>query len=260
MTVDTFWSVLGLLATGIAAVGAIGSWMSARHSSAAATAVARIEQDRRHVELTPQFELNCRVTYGDGAMLWLAFTGPPGLDHLDAVTIAIRDDKHDREPIVAGGPTAEEIAQVVWGPYRFVPHVNGADRFGRAVAPMCLNRGDWTQRVLERTTAPLWADNAYWRRQYAEKPVRLKIACHRKGNKPWMIPVEIEVEQGDERSRSGSTYCALVGTDTDPATVASLVVPLTSSARSGRSARHTRRPLALSQQRNSRPAQSCRRP
>lgn len=195
--VVTFWSVLGLLATGIGAVGAIGSWRSARHSNAAATAVARIEQDRRHVELTPQFERSCRATHDGRTMLWLAFTGPPGLDHLDAVTIAIRDDRHDREPIVAGGPTAEEIAQVVWSPYRFVPHVNGADRFGRAVASISLNQGDWTQRALERTTAPVWADRAFWHHQYADRPVRLKIACHGDGGKPWVIPVEIQVEQDD---------------------------------------------------------------
>lgn len=195
--VDTFWSVLGLLATAIAAVGAIGSWWSARHSSAAATAVARIEQDRRHVELTPQLEVDCRVTYGDRARLWLAFTGPPGTDHLDAVTIAIRDDRHDREPIVAGGPTAEEIAQVVWGPYRFVPHTHGSDRSGRAIAPFALNRGDWTQRELERTTAPHWADHDFWSHQYDGKPVRLKITCRQKGDRPWVIPIEIEVEQGD---------------------------------------------------------------
>ena len=48
-------------------------------------------------------------------------TGPHTLGHLDAVTITILDErwKDHGARITAGGPSAEEIAKVIWGPYEF---------------------------------------------------------------------------------------------------------------------------------------------
>jgi hypothetical protein len=179
----------------VAAAAAVGAWWAARSSSQASAAMTAIERHRWHADLTPQFEFRCRVTSGERAELRVALAGPAGLDRLDRVTIRIRDDIPGRAPVISGGPTAEEIARQVWGPYRFVPGVDGADQTGRRVAPFGLLLGDWRPLALERTPAPTWAaDPAGWRRQFDDQPVRLTLACLREGDEPWTIPLEVQVE------------------------------------------------------------------
>jgi hypothetical protein len=185
-----------LVAVGaVAAVAAVGAWWAARSSSQASAAMTAIERRRWHADLTPRFELACRVTSGARAELRVALVGPAGLDRLDRVTVRIRDDIPGRAPVISGGPTAEEIARQVWGPYRFVPGVDGADQTGRRVAPFGLLLGDWRPLALERTPAPAWsADPAVWRRQFDDQPVRLTLACVREGDEPWTVPLEVQVE------------------------------------------------------------------
>jgi hypothetical protein len=138
-----------------------------------------IERHRWHADLTPQFETTCTATSTGRAELRVAFAGPPGLDRLDRVVVSIRDDRRGRVPVTAGGPTAEQIAWQVWGPYRFVPGVDGADQDGRGVAPGELVLGDRVRFTLERTLPPPWAgDTDGWRRQYAGQPVRVTLTCH----------------------------------------------------------------------------------
>ena len=126
-----------LVAVGaVAAIAAVGAWWAARSSSQASAAMTAIERRRWHADLTPQFELACRVTSGERATLRVALVGPAALDRIDRVTVRIRDDIPGRAPVTPGGPTAEEIARQVWGPYRFVPGVDGADQdrpLGRTV-------------------------------------------------------------------------------------------------------------------------------
>jgi hypothetical protein len=186
--------ILGVAAALAAAVAAIGAWVAARYSARATAALTAIEQRRLHAELTPVFELSCQPAGGDRAELRVAFVGPPGLDRLDQVTVMIRDDIRGRKAVTAGGPTAEEIAAQVWGPYRFVPGVDGADKSGRGVEPVSLMLGDWRPFSLERTRPPTWSnDDAKWRRQYADQPVRLEITCQRDGYSPWVIPLEVSI-------------------------------------------------------------------
>jgi hypothetical protein len=67
--------------------------------------------------------------------------GPPGLHHLDGVTVRIRDDYFRRGDgqLTAGCPSREEIKAHIWGPYRFRPHTGPdggrADDTGR-VTPL----------------------------------------------------------------------------------------------------------------------------
>jgi hypothetical protein len=100
-----------------------------------------------------------------------------------------------RGPVTAGGPTAEQIDRQVWGPYRFVPGVDGADETGRSLEPFTLLLGDWRPFALERTPPPPWSnDSGSWRQRYADQPVRLTLSCYRKDHEPWTVPVEIVVE------------------------------------------------------------------
>jgi hypothetical protein len=195
-----------LVAVGaVAAIAAVGAWWAARSSSQASAAMTAIERRRWHADLTPQFELTCRVTSGERAELRVALVGPAALDHLDRVTVRIRDDIPGRAPVTPGGPTAEEIVQQVWGPYQFVPGVDGADQTGRSVAPFGLLLGEWRPLALERTPAPTWsAEPDGWRRQYNEQPVRLTLACVREGDEPWTVPKEVRVDQDAPPSAPGS--------------------------------------------------------
>jgi hypothetical protein len=185
-----------LVAVGaVAAITAVGAWWAARSSSQASAAMTAIERRRWHADLTPQLEFTCRVTSGERATLRVALVGPAALDRLDQVTVHIRDDIPGRAPVTPGGPTAEEIARQIWGPYGFVPGVDGADQTGRSVAPFELLLGDWRPLTLERTPATTWSGDATgWGRQYNDQPVRLTLACVREGDEPWTVPQEVRVD------------------------------------------------------------------
>lgn len=62
-----------------------------------------LEQQRRHDELIPQFDITYRRSgSSDVATLCLAFVGPVGLDRLDGVEVAVLNDRPDRRPMTAG--------------------------------------------------------------------------------------------------------------------------------------------------------------
>jgi hypothetical protein len=52
-------AILGLLATIAAAVATVGSWRAAGKANQTADKVAAVEHQRRHSELTPQFQITC---------------------------------------------------------------------------------------------------------------------------------------------------------------------------------------------------------
>ena len=58
---DLAITIIGAVAAVAAAIAATGSWLAARRSNTTAAAVAAIERDRRHDELTPVFEFTCTV-------------------------------------------------------------------------------------------------------------------------------------------------------------------------------------------------------
>ncbi|MFC7981338.1 hypothetical protein [Streptomyces sp. NPDC057336] len=102
---------------------------AADQANAAAKAVAQIERDRWHHEMTPRFDVTI-IRLGpatDQASLMLTFEGPPALERLDAVEVKIRDDGYTHGVGLAG-EDIQEIADTVWGPYRFRPGIDGACR------------------------------------------------------------------------------------------------------------------------------------
>lgn len=184
--------VLAALATALGALATFGAWKAAARSSSAAETMLEIEQRRWHAHLTPRFEVTVTRTSDSRAMLTVALVGPPGLDHLERITVRVRDDGRAHLPR-PGGPTAEELAAQVWGPYRFVPGVDGADADGRAIAPVRLQLGDARPFALEHTMPPPWSADTIesWRRQHDGQPIRLTLTCERHGDKPWLVPVEV---------------------------------------------------------------------
>jgi len=170
---------------------------AAERSAQAAEDLTAIEQRRRHEELNPRLsvEAACRGPGSDRVRLTVSLDGPAGLDRLDQVAVRVRDDK-DRSPVTAGGPTQEQIAATIWGPYRFVPGVGGADQLGRELPAFPLARGEYRLLEMEPTLQPSWVSTSdWWRQEYADQPIRLEITCTRDGEPPWRSPVEIDQPQ-----------------------------------------------------------------
>ncbi|MGW5669826.1 hypothetical protein [Micromonospora sp. NPDC003776] len=142
MNIDYNLTFAGLSAVATLAGAGAGylAWRAARSASEAAHTSARVaadsERDRRWAALLPQFTYTC-VAAKDNmrAELRIRLDGPYTLERLDRVTVSIRDDRPDRgRHLVAGGLTAEQIANQVWGPYRFNTNVENVDKpHGRRV-------------------------------------------------------------------------------------------------------------------------------
>ncbi|MFF7183577.1 hypothetical protein [Streptomyces sp. NPDC008121] len=97
-TTDTI-AALALAVAVVAAVAAIGSWRAARNANGAAQALSRIEQQRLHADLTPNFR--CTVVANQArstAMLRVHLEGPPGLlsHHALEITTSLRNDNPHR--------------------------------------------------------------------------------------------------------------------------------------------------------------------
>ncbi|GAA1252308.1 hypothetical protein [Streptomyces aureus] len=196
---------MGIADTSIAAASAAfsglaawGAWKASREANDTATAVAQIERDRWHRELTPQLRLKLEAEQG---MLYVRFDGPAGLGPI-SVQLRIRDDR-DRSrvsPQLAGTATPEQIAETIWGPYRFRPDVDGADQLGRAVAPITLEMDDRTRLAVDPSVKPSWyegvAGEERWRHQYRTARIRLWAACEVPGHKPWRLSFEVP-QNGD---------------------------------------------------------------
>ena len=114
------------------------------------------------------------------ARLIVTLYGP--LD-LHGVAVAIRDDRPDRAPGIAGGPSAAEIAATVWGPWRFRHGVDGATPDGRAVPARPLHRRGQLVFVLDAAPVPSWTLPDHWVRDHADAALRLTITCTREATR-----------------------------------------------------------------------------
>lgn len=202
------WSAVGAVASavaaGVAAWAARQSRISAQRANAAAEVMAEIERDRRHSELTPRFRVAVEP-WGPGTdmlKLRVMLLGPPGLDHLDAVTVRIRNDHFRRGEgmLLAAGPTRDQVRNHIWGPYMFTPGTGPdearADRTGRVTAyEATLPVGEELLFQLEPTRPGSWMTGTSqedWQRQCGSV-VRIAIdAVHAKHGK-WTLPCEIDV-------------------------------------------------------------------
>ncbi|MBL7490475.1 hypothetical protein I6A60_02000 [Frankia sp. AgB1.9] len=182
----------GTIIAVLATIAAVGAWWAAQMSARAAATLTRIEQARWHTDLYPQLDITCRAQMSDRATLMVELTGPPGLHHLDSVTVAIRNDGLDHPPR-AGGLTADQIAEQIWGPYRLVPGVDGTEHPGRTVTiRRVLLPGDSRPFALERTGPPTTVDRAGWIQRYENDPLRLTVTC-RQGDQEWDVHRSVDV-------------------------------------------------------------------
>jgi hypothetical protein len=190
----------------------------ARRSRIVAEEQARIAQETLQLQrteqskqLTPRLRISCRPLNpgGDVQHLEVALLGPPDLDELTGLTVTIRDDRPGRAESVrpGGGPTAEQVAAQIWGPYRFTPGtgpgadpttgVAGADVTGRVIVTDGMEMGEQLPFALQPTLRPSWAEgmtSAQWAAQFGTV-VRLRLEC-RRGEQVWILRAEIDVAAG----------------------------------------------------------------
>lgn len=209
-------SGLNLIAAAGAAVGAIGAWRAAakslessRDAAAAAASLTGIEQERRHVELSPKFKVT--LTEGwqgipDNGQLEVELVGPTGLDYLDQVTIAVLNEAWvERLGKLPTGTTEEQAARFVWGPWEFSTGARVQIADERTSNPYRYSRvnGRNVQRLpLVRTRPGSWMTGTSpedWRRQQPG-PMRLLITCHRAPFEPWYVLRDIRCEDGSART------------------------------------------------------------
>jgi hypothetical protein len=202
------------LAVSVASAGFAGwsiiyarrSARSAGSSAQSAALTAGIDSDRRHAELTPRFHITVQGPFkgNDCLKLVIGLDGPPELERLDELIVAIRDDHPWRanSPSLGGGPTPEEIAAQIWGAWRFRPGtgpgadsvkgIPGADPTGRTTPTSGLPVGEELPFFLEPNHPPTWSDSTLevWQAQVGLQ-LRLKLTCRRDGHDPWVLTAEL---------------------------------------------------------------------
>jgi hypothetical protein len=196
--------VVSIVAVVLTAAGWITSLVFQRRSG-------KRELAHRRRELTPQLRITCGPLNPGSTThrLVVALLGPPNLGALTELTVSIRDDHPGRaESVRPGvGPTAEQVAGQIWGPYRFTPGtgpgadptigVAGADASGRTTVTGGLEVGEALPFILEPTLPPNWAEgltSEQWSAQVGTV-VQLSLEC-RQGKNVWPLRAEIDVEAG----------------------------------------------------------------
>jgi hypothetical protein len=182
---------------------------AADKSALAADRTAALDEQRRHKELTPRFEITAhwRNPGSDKVALTLTLREPDELLYIDQVSVYIQDDSpwRGQNRPTAGGTSPNQIAEQIWGPYRFVPgtgpgvdggdEILGASRTGRDITvSRRLLVGDPIPLLLEPTRPPAWSNQTQddWERQYGQK-LRLLVECYREDHVAWHKNYEVEM-------------------------------------------------------------------
>ncbi|MFG2978047.1 hypothetical protein ACGFYY_34270 [Streptomyces sp. NPDC048331] len=171
-----------------------------KQATNAASIVAGIENVRIHHDMLPDLKVEIRRT-GDGgrARLTVRWDGPSVLKRLSEVRVRVLDDGQDRTVALASnlatGPTAEELAAQVWGPYRLQPGLDGVSVGGRTATREGLCLGSTLPLMMEPTRSPHRDAEAQirWSMEFGRQPVRLHIECRHEDFEPWVQVYEINV-------------------------------------------------------------------
>jgi hypothetical protein len=169
---------------------------ASERSAIASEKRAALEGQRRQAEMTPRFRVTIESANEgvEDLRLTVFLAGPPELGRLDSLTVKIRDDHPWRAEglRLAGGPSPEQVAAQIWGPYRFIPGtgpgaspsgpIRGADATGRATPTGGLPVGESLPFFLEPTMPPSWSQQPVenWRRERGTV-LRLQLDCVREG-------------------------------------------------------------------------------
>lgn len=149
--------------------------------------------------------------------LRVAQQGPPGLDHLDNLTLSIgNDDSYwpDERNVVANGGNYEQVRNQVRAPYGFSPETGPgearADRHGgETLYEAPLPAGEEVSFQLERTQPGTWTGGMTqeeWQRQRGTV-IRLAITPAHNELGTWHLVGKINVEAGS----AGSTFVSRSG-------------------------------------------------
>ncbi|MBP0454007.1 hypothetical protein J5Y04_31365 [Kitasatospora sp. RG8] len=196
------WTALGAIAAaaGVVVTAVMAYWTTRKAAAAAADSaetareVAQIERDRWHRELTPELTFSLTRLGSHQLRLTTTLDGPVGLDHLDTITLTVRDEAgwdHSARPHYNDEQRAE-LQSVIWGPARFTPGVDGVAAPGRQSVIRDLERGNVTFRQMENSSAPSWFENvADWVDGYWDANLRLQAVCKRDGDRPWIVVAEV---------------------------------------------------------------------
>ncbi|MFE3505330.1 hypothetical protein ACFXPX_36675 [Kitasatospora sp. NPDC059146] len=189
---------IAAVAAAVSVLVAVFAWKAADRSAAAAERVESIERDRWHRDLTPDLDIRLVQQNMNHWLLSVDLDGPEGLDDLDSITVEILDEKGVSHLPGPTGPTAEDLAQVIWGPLRLRPGVDGVAAPGRTTTVEGLGLGHRAVRALELSLRPAWDKDPInsWARRYLDHPLRLRIVCHKDGHKPWTLIREVPVPPG----------------------------------------------------------------
>lgn len=192
---EPFLAIASTLATLVAALAAIASWRAAVKSNATASLLAKIEMERRHAELTPQYQLEATQFSNGQVLMKVKLDGPVALDRVDRIVISVRDEPGDRtsDPLLTTEPGT---LGPVWAPYRFTPRLAGATSDGRNVEfSGALLLGASASFQLERTRPPVrdGLSEASWVNEFSGLPVRLSVRSEHDSHIVWTAPYEVFV-------------------------------------------------------------------
>ncbi|MFJ2419292.1 hypothetical protein [Streptomyces brevispora] len=186
---------IAAVAAVFSSVAAFASWKTASEANRTATAVAQIERDRWHKEMTPTVGLAVTNERGRPELL-VEFNGPAPLGAINELELSIRDDR-DRsdDRTLAGGATPEERARTIWGPFRLSPHIDGADALGRSAGTFSLTHGEQRRFAIEASKPPRWYEGAEgarrWQGEYQHTPLRVWVVCRVDGHKSWKLTADL---------------------------------------------------------------------
>ena len=199
--------IAALVVSIVAAAGSLGAVWYARRSarsaetaSAAAEMTAALDAERRHAELTPEFEFACTAGengVGGQSELRVTLTGPAGLDRLDEVIIVILDESGANHwgHGYPSGVSEEDALRFVWGPWEFNTGASAQVTGNRTTRPRPYSRADgqnWGRLSLVRTRPGHWMSMSpeQWQQQ-REDTIRLQITG-RRADEQWTLLREVQ--------------------------------------------------------------------
>lgn len=197
-----------LEATRVAAAAAKESAAASERSASAAEAAMALETGRRHEELAPRYRVEV-IPKGPGIpfpMMSVFLVGPPELGSIDGLTVTIRDTnpwpsswKESQMPEPA---TPEQLAEGIYGPYRFYPDPH-TDAAGRVASREGMQVGDELRFSLDPTSPPSWSswEQGPWQLWMGTR-LLLRLEARREGWEPWTRLCEIDsaVDAGHGRA------------------------------------------------------------
>lgn len=186
-TVETWTPIaISALALGVAIwalVYACDSAASARSSATAASTVAGIETERRHDEISPQFRIAAsHDTTSETVTLTITLTGHANLHHLNTLKAEIY-----------GAPRTRLY------PYQFSPNTQPRPSANGQVVQVDGQRTigeSWTFQLVPTSPPPgSEITQRQWQARF-DGMIRLRLECQRDGDKPWTMPCEIKLVEG----------------------------------------------------------------